>query len=121
LWKVVEGKIMMGHWFGISYWWILLGALLLIGLVFLIVYIFSPSKQRNNTRRDHIIGLLEFERAAGKVDSEEFELRKTIILAEEDEHFEDTNIYRDLEKYARMEIDALQYFENINQQAKFLN
>ena len=112
---------MMGHWFGISYWWVLLGTLLLIGLVLLIIYIFSPSKQIKNTRRDHIIRLLEFERAAGKVDSEEFELRKTIILAEEEEHFEDTSIYRDLEKYATMEIDSRQYFENINQQAKFLN
>jgi hypothetical protein len=117
----MEDKIMMGHWFGISYWWVILGAVLLIGLALLIVYIYNPSKQINNTRRNHIIGLLEFEFAAGKVDLQEFELRKTIILAEEDEHFEDIKIYRDLEKYARMEIDSRQYFENLNQHAKFLN
>ena len=106
--------MMRGQWLGMSSWLVFLLILILAGFVFVIVLAFKPSNRLINDKRKSILALLELSKAAGKLDQQEFELRKTIILEEEDEHFENSAIYQNMEKYARMEMDSRTYLELIN-------
>lgn len=109
---------MYRHWSGISFGlgnlWILLSILVLIGFVFILFRLLNPGNLKVKTRRKFILGMLESKFATSQVDAQEYELRKSIILSEEDEHFNDPGIYSKLKKYAGLEIDSREYFEMVN-------